>query len=82
MNKFRKNTQVLFPFLMSVFSKTFFAFVGSHLMSLSLLTARHFYNFLDPTNNLFKIRFYFIHERFCRFECRDKMFWNNNGGVL
>jgi hypothetical protein len=82
MKNFKKNTQKLFPFFVSVFSKTFFAFVGSHLVSLSLLTAWHRYNVLNPTNNLLKIRFHLIHKRFCGFECRYKMFGNNNCGVF
>lgn len=31
---------------MSILAKTFFAFVGSHFMSLSLLSARHNFNYL------------------------------------
>ena len=67
--------------LMSVLSQTFFTFVSGHLMTFSLFSAWHNFDFL-LLFYLFHVLFYRLHEHFCRFERRYVVSRYYNGGVL
>ncbi len=65
---------------MPVLPQTLFTFVGSHFMSLTLLSAWHF--LLIYRDNLFNVCFNLVHKGFCRFKRRDIMGRNDECGIL
>ena len=61
---------------MSVFPQTLLAFVGSHLMSFTFLSARHNYY------TLLYVGLYLANESFGGLESRNGMLGNDDGGIF
>ena len=61
---------------MSILPQTLLAFVGSHLMSFSFLSAWH------NKETLLYVGLDFANKSFSRLESRDRMLGNNDGGIL
>ena len=66
----------LLPLLVPVLPQTLLAFVGSHLMSFSFLSAWH------SNITLLHVGLYLAYESLSRFESRNGMFGNNDGCIL
>lgn len=67
--------------LMPVLPQTFLTLVGCHLVPFPFLPAGHKFEFKILFLNLY-VAFHFTHESFSRFESRNIMGRNDDGGIF